>query len=322
MAKNQEEVRVLAPLKIFSGNAHPALAKEIASELDTKVGEASVGRFPDGEVEVKICENVRGADCFIIQPTSYPANDNLMELLLMVDALRRASAWRITAVMPYFGYGRQDRKAEPRVPISAKLVSNIIRASGVDRVLTMDLHAGQIQGFFDIPVDHLYANPVLVGHFQKKKIASESLVVVSPDAGGVERARAFAKRLESGLAIIDKRRISPREANVMHVVGDVKGKVALIIDDLVDTGGTLVKAAQALVDGGATRVLAAAAHGVLAGPAIDRLNASPVEELVITNSIPLNHKDASKIRVLSVAPLLAEAIQRIHVERSISELFV
>jgi ribose-phosphate pyrophosphokinase len=297
------------------------LAKEIAGVLKTQVGQASVGRFPDGEVEVKITENVRGADCFIIQPTSYPANDNLMELLLMVDALRRASAWRITAVMPYFGYGRQDRKAEPRVPISAKLVSNIIRAAGIDRVLTMDLHAGQIQGFFDIPVDHLYANPVLVGYFQKKKIPSEQLVVVSPDAGGVERARAFAKRLESGLAIIDKRRISPREANVMHVVGDVKGKVALIIDDLVDTGGTLVKAAQALSDGGATRVLAAAAHGVLAGPAIERLNASPVEELVITNSIPLNHKDARKIHVLSVAPLLAEAIQRIHVERSISEMF-
>jgi ribose-phosphate pyrophosphokinase len=322
MAKKKDGMRMVAPLKLFSGNAHPALAKEIAKELGTTVGDASVGRFPDGEVEVKIAENVRGADCFIIQPTSYPANDNLMELLLMVDALRRASAWRITAVLPYFGYGRQDRKAEPRVPISAKLVSNIIRASGVDRVLTMDLHAGQIQGFFDIPVDHLYANPVLVGYFQKKKIPSETLVVVSPDAGGVERARAFAKRLESGLAIIDKRRISPREANVMHVVGDVKGKVALIIDDLVDTGGTLVKAAQALVDAGATRVLAAAAHGVLAGPAIDRLNASPVEELVITNSIPLNQKDARKIRVLSVAPLLAEAIQRIHVERSISELFV
>ncbi|MBK8870080.1 MAG: ribose-phosphate pyrophosphokinase [Elusimicrobia bacterium] len=311
----------MAPLKLFAGNAHPALAKEIAGVLKTQVGQANVGRFPDGEVEVKITENVRGADCFIIQPTSYPANDNLMELLLMVDALRRASAWRITAVMPYFGYGRQDRKAEPRVPISAKLVSNIIRAAGIDRVLTMDLHAGQIQGFFDIPVDHLYANPVLVGYFQKKKIPAEQLVVVSPDAGGVERARAFAKRLESGLAIIDKRRISPREANVMHVVGDVKGKVALIIDDLVDTGGTLVKAAQALSDGGATRVLAAAAHGVLAGPAIERLNASPVEELVITNSIPLNHKDARKIRVLSVAPLLAEAIQRIHVERSISEMF-
>lgn len=321
MAKKKEENRLIAPLKLFTGNAHPALAKEIAGVLKTPVGQASVGRFPDGEVEVKITENVRGADCFIIQPTSYPANDNLMELLLMVDALRRASAWRITAVMPYFGYGRQDRKAEPRVPISAKLVSNIIRAAGIDRVLTMDLHAGQIQGFFDIPVDHLYANPVLVGYFKKKKIPSEQLVVVSPDAGGVERARAFAKRLESGLAIIDKRRISPREANVMHVVGDVKGKVALIIDDLVDTGGTLVKAAQALSDSGATRVLAAAAHGVLAGPAIERLNASPVEELVITNSIPLNHKDARKIQVLSVAPLLAEAIQRIHVERSISEMF-
>jgi ribose-phosphate pyrophosphokinase len=321
MAKKKEENRLIAPLKLFSGNAHPALAKEIAGVLKTQVGQASVGRFPDGEVEVKITENVRGADCFIIQPTSYPANDNLMELLLMVDALRRASAWRITAVIPYFGYGRQDRKAEPRVPISAKLVSNIIRAAGIDRLLTMDLHAGQIQGFFDIPVDHLYANPVLVGYFQKKKIPPEQLVVVSPDAGGVERARAFAKRLESGLAIIDKRRISPREANVMHVVGDVKGKVALIIDDLVDTGGTLVKAAQALSDSGATRVLAAAAHGVLAGPAIERLNASPVEELVITNSIPLNHKDARKIRVLSVGPLLAEAIERIHVERSISEMF-
>jgi ribose-phosphate pyrophosphokinase len=311
-----------APLKIFSGNAHPDLAKEIADVLGTAVGEAHVGRFPDGEVEVKIRENVRGADCFIIQPTSYPANDNLMELLLMVDALRRASAWRITAVLAYFGYGRQDRKAEPRVPISAKLVSNIIRASGVDRVLTMDLHAGQIQGFFDIPVDHLYANPVLVSYFQKKKVTAEDWVVVSPDAGGVERARAFAKRLETGLAIIDKRRLSPNEAAVMHVIGDVKGKNALIIDDLVDTGGTLVKAAQALKDAGAVKISAAAAHGVLAGPAIDRLNASPVDELVITNSIPLGHKDDRKIKVLSVAPLLAEAIQRIHGEKSISEMFV
>ncbi|MBK6880799.1 MAG: ribose-phosphate pyrophosphokinase [Elusimicrobia bacterium] len=310
-----------AALKIFSGNAHPALAKEIADVLGTAVGRAHVGRFPDGEVEVKIQENVRGADCFIVQPTSYPANDNLLELLLMVDALRRASAWRITAVLPYFGYGRQDRKAEPRVPISAKLVSNIIRAAGVDRVLTMDLHAGQIQGFFDIPVDHLYANPVLVSYF-KKKVAPEEWVVVSPDAGGVERARAFAKRLETGLAIIDKRRLSPNEAAVMHVIGDVRGKKALIIDDLVDTGGTLVKAAQALKDAGAIHVSAAAAHGVLAGPAIDRLNASPVEELVITNSIPLNHKDDRKIKVLSVASLLAEAIQRIHSEQSISEMFI
>jgi ribose-phosphate pyrophosphokinase len=283
---------------------------------------ASVGRFPDGEVECKVQENVRGADCFIIQPTSYPANDNIMELLLLVDALRRASAWRITAVIPYFGYGRQDRKAEPRVPISAKLVSTLLQAAGIDRVLTMDLHAGQIQGFFDIPVDHLYANPVLVSYFLKKGIPAENLVVVSPDAGGVERARAFAKRLDSGLAIIDKRRLSPREAAVEHVVGDVKGKIALIIDDLVDTGGTLVKAAQALKDAGATKILAAAAHGVLAGPAVERLNASVVEELVITNSIPLHDKDARKIRVLSVAPLLAEAIQRIHQERSIRELFV
>ena len=309
-------------LKIFSGNAHPDLATEISAELKTPLGRANVGRFPDGEVDVKILDNVRGADCFIVQPTCYPANDNLVELLLLVDALRRASAWRITAVIPYFGYGRQDRKAEPRVPISAKLVSNVIQAAGIDRVLTMDLHAGQIQGFFDIPVDHLYANPVLSAYFLKKKLDPGTLVVVSPDAGGVERARSFAKRMESGLAIIDKRRISPHEANVMHVIGDVRGKVALIIDDLVDTGGTLAKAAQALKDAGATQILAAAAHGVLAGPAIERLNASPVEELVITNSIPLLHKDARKIRVLSVAPLLAEAIQRIHQERSISELFV
>jgi ribose-phosphate pyrophosphokinase len=312
----------VAPLKVFSGNAHPALCQEITKVLKTPLGRASIGRFPDGEVEVKVQENVRGADCFIVQPTSYPANDNLMELLLLVDALKRASARRITAVIPYFGYGRQDRKAEPRVPISAKLVSKMIEAAGINRVLTMDLHAGQIQGFFDIPVDHLYANPVLVSYFQKKKIPAEKLVVVSPDAGGVERARAFAKRLESGLAIIDKRRLSPQEAAVMHVVGDVKGKIALIIDDLVDTGGTLVKAAQALQDSGAVKIFAAAAHGVLAGPAIERLNASPVEELVITNSIPLNHKDTKKIRVLSVAPLLAEAIARIHGERSISELFV
>ncbi len=311
-----------APLKIFTGNAHPELATDIAKILKTAVGQASVGRFPDGEVEVKIQENVRGADCFIVQPTSCPANDNLMELLLVVDALKRASARRITAVIPYFGYGRQDRKAEPRVPISAKLVSKIIEAAGVNRVLTMDLHAGQIQGFFDIPVDHLYANPVLVSYFLKKKIPADQLVVVSPDAGGVERARAFAKRLESGLAIIDKRRLSPREAAVMHVVGDVKDKIALIIDDLVDTGGTLVKAAQALKESGAVRIFAAAAHGVLAGPALERLNASPVEELVITDSIPLSHKDAKKIHVLSIAPLLADAIARIHGERSISELFL
>lgn len=309
------------PLKLFTGNANRDLAKEIARCLKTNLGQASVGRFPDGEVEVKVQENVRGADCFIIQPTCYPANDNLMELLLLADALKRASAQRITAVLPYFGYGRQDRKAEPRVPISAKLVANLISAAGMNRALTMDLHAGQIQGFFDIPVDHLYATPVLVEAIKKRKLPREKVVAVSPDAGGVERARAFAKRIDSGLAIIDKRRLSPQEAAVMHVVGDVKGKIAIIVDDLVDTGGTLVKAAQALKDAGATRILAAAAHGVLAGPALDRLNGSPVEELLITNSIPLNHKDAHKVKTFSVAPLLAEAIERIHNERSVSELF-
>lgn len=309
-------------IRLFSGNAHRKLAEEIAQCLQIPLGKAAVGRFPDGEVDVKILENVRGADCFVVQPTSYPANDNLMELLLLIDALRRASAYRVTAVMPYYGYGRQDRKAEPRVPISAKLVANLLSASGAHRVLTMDLHAGQIQGFFDIPVDHLYANPVLINYFKKKKIDRRRLVVVSPDAGGVERARAFAKRLDSGLAIVDKRRLSPNEAAVMHVVGDVRGKITLIIDDLVDTAGTLVKGAQALKEAGAERVFATAAHGVLAGPALERLNQSCVEELAITNSIPLNGKQTKKIKVLSVAPLLAEAIERIHSERSISELFV
>ncbi len=311
------------PLKLFTGNAHPALADEIARVLKTRVSNASVGRFPDGEVDVKIMENVRGADCFILQPTSFPANDNLMEILLITDALRRASAWRVTAVMPYYGYGRQDRKAEPRVPISAKLVADLLSAAGTNRVLTLDLHAGQIQGFFDIPVDNLYASPVLVGYFKSKKFEKDSMVVVSPDAGGVERARAFAKKLDCNLAIIDKRRLSPNEAAVMHVVGDVKGKIALIVDDMVDTGGTLVKSAIALKESGATRVLATASHGILAGPAMERLNESPVEELVITNSVPLNGKArlTKKVKVLSVASLLGEAVRRIHEERSISELF-
>jgi len=312
---------VTGQMKLFTGNGNPALAREIAKFLKTGLGQASVGRFPDGEVDVKVLENVRGADCFIIQPTSHPANDNLMELLLLVDALRRASAKRVTAVMPYYGYGRQDRKAEPRVPISAKLVANLISASGADRVLTMDLHAGQIQGFFDIPVDHLYANPVLIEYFKKKKFGNGQVVVVSPDAGGVERARAFAKRLKTNLAIIDKRRISPQEAAMSNVIGDVKGKTALIIDDLVDTAGTLVKAAEALKKAGAARVVAAAAHGILAGPAIERINNSAVEELVITNSIPLI-VTCDRIKTLSVAPILGEAIRRIHGEQSVSELFV
>jgi ribose-phosphate pyrophosphokinase len=311
------------PLKLFTGNAHPALAEEISQLLKTRVGKATVGRFPDGESDVKIGENVRGADVFVIQPTSCPANDNLMELLLIADALRRASAWRVTAVMTYYGYGRQDRKAEPRVPISAKLVADLLSASGLNRVLTMDLHAGQIQGFFDIPVDNLYASPVLIHFLKNKRYPKDSFVVVSPDAGGVERARAFAKKLDCSLAIIDKRRLSPNEAAVMHVVGEVKGKMAIIVDDMVDTGGTLAKSAQALKEGGAVKVIAVASHGVLAGPAIERLNSSPVEELIITNSIPLNGKErqTKKIRVLSVGSLLAEAILRIHEERSISELF-
>lgn len=307
-------------LRLFTGNANPALAKAVAKYLKVPLGKAFVGRFPDGEVEIKILENVRGTDCFIIQPTSTPANDNLMELLLIMDALRRASARRITPVIPYFGYGRQDRKAAPRVPISSKLVSNLITVAGANRVLTMDLHAAQIQGFFDIPVDHLYTNPVFISYFKNKKW--KDAVVVSPDAGGVERARALAKRLDFDLAIIDKRRTSPTDADVMNVVGDVKGKIALIIDDLVDTAGTLAKGAKALKDAGAKVVYAAAAHGVLAGPAIERLESAPLEELVITDTIALNGKKLDKIHVLSVAPLLAEAIKRIHEERTVSGLFV
>lgn len=308
------------PLRLFSGNANPALAQAVARKLKIPLGKAHVGRFPDGEIEIKILENVRGTDCFIIQPTSTPANDNLMELLLIMDALKRASAARITPVIPYFGYGRQDRKAQPRVPISSKLVSNMITTAGADRVLTMDLHAGQIQGFFDIPVDHLYTNPVFIQYFKGKKLKDP--VAVSPDAGGVERARAFAKRLNYDLAIIDKRRTSPTDADILHVVGDVRGKTALIIDDLVDTAGTLCKAAKALKESGARAVYAACAHGVLAGPAIERLESSPIEELVITDTIPLNGKKIDRIKVLSVAHLLAEAIKRIHDERTVSALFI
>lgn len=309
-------------LKIFSGNANLPLAEEICSILKIPLGKAMVGRFPDGEAEIKIEENVRGADCFIVQPTSYPANDNLMELLLLIDALRRASADRITAVLPYYGYGRQDRKAEPRVPISAKLVANLIQAAGADRALTMDLHAGQIQGFFDIPVDHLYSGPVIIDYFKKKAGIREGLVIVSPDAGGVERARAFAKRLGGDLAIVDKRRISPKEAAVMNIVGDVRGKNVIIIDDIIDTAGTLCKACDALVKAGAKKVYAGCAHAILAGPALERLNNCPIEELVVTNTIPLRQSKPKYLTVLSVARLLAEAILRIHSGLSISELFV
>lgn len=311
-------------LKVFAGNANPALADEICSILKINLGKALVGRFPDGEAEIKIEENVRGADCFIVQPTCYPANDNIMELLLIMDALRRASAGRITAVLPYYGYGRQDRKAEPRVPISSKLVADLIQASGADRVLTMDLHAGQIQGFFNIPVDHLYSSPVIIDYFKKKPFTADpdKITVVSPDAGGVERARAFAKRLGADLAIVDKRRISSKEASVMNIVGEVSGKTVIIIDDMVDTAGTLCKAVDALKKAGAVKVYAGCAHAILAGPALDRLNQCGIEELVVTNSIPLKATKPPYITVLSIGRLMADAIDRIHCGSSISELFV
>jgi ribose-phosphate pyrophosphokinase len=307
-------------LKIFTGNSNPALAKEICETLGVKLGDATVGRFSDGEIQLRILENVRGADTYIVQPTSPPVNDSVMELLIMVDALARASARRITLVLPYYGYGRQDRKAEPRVPITAKLMANLITAAGADRVLSMDLHAGQIQGFFDIPVDHLYAMPVFLDYIRQKNF--KDLVIVSPDAGGVERARAFAKRLDAELAIVDKRRPRANVADVMNVIGDVKGKTTILLDDMVDTAGTLCNDAVALQKFGAKHIYAACSHGVLSGPAIERLNQSPIEELMISNSIPLNGKVSSKIKVLSVAPLLAEAIKRIHEDESISQLFV
>jgi len=279
-------------------------------------------RFSDGEISVQINENIRGSDVFIIQPTCTPVNDNIIELLLMIDALKRASAGRITAVIPYYGYGRQDRKVQPRVPISSKLVADLLEAAGADRILTVDLHAGQIQGFFNIPVDHLYASPVIVEYLRKKDF--KNLVVVSPDAGGVERARAFAKRLDAGLAIVDKRRERANVSEVMHVIGDVKGHDTLLLDDMIDTAGTIVQAGKALADKGANRVMAACSHAVLSGPAIDRLNSSVLEEIIVTNTIPLDEKQkqCSKLTVLSTAKLLGEAIKRIHEESSISSLFI
>ena len=307
-------------LKVFSGNANKELAEEICEILHVPLGEAEIGRFSDGEIRLQILQNVRGDDVFLVQPTCPPVNDHIMELLVMVDALSRASARRITVVIPYYGYGRQDRKSEPRVPISAKLVANLITAAGADRVLAMDLHVGQIQGFFDIPVDHLYAMPVFLDYVRDKRL--QDVVVVSPDAGGVERARAFAKRLDADLAIIDKRRTRANVADVMNVIGDVKGKTAILLDDMVDTADTLCKDAEALKSFGAKKIYAATSHGVLSGPAIDRLNKSPIEELMITNTIPLQGKSSRKVTVLSVAPLLAEAIKRIHEDQSVSQLFV
>jgi ribose-phosphate pyrophosphokinase len=314
--------RVRYTLKVFTGNAHPALAKEICAELGVPLGEASVDRFPDGEVRLQILENVRGTDVFVIQPTCRPVNDNLVELLIMLDALSRASAYRITAVMPYYGYARQDRKDRPRVPISSKLVADLLTSAGADRVLALELHAGQIQGFFDIPVDHLYATPVTVGYFRKLRL--KNLVVVSPDTGGVERARSFAKKMRVPLAIIDKRREDADVVEMFNVIGEVEGKTCLIVDDMVDTAGTLVKSAQALRDKGAEKVFACCTHGVFAGDAVKKICSAPLEQVVATNSIPLTPEaeECGRIKVLSVGKLLADAIKSIHEETSVSKLFI
>ncbi len=309
-------------IKIFTGNANPALAQELCQKMGLPLGNALVGRFSDGEINVQIVDNVRGMDVFVVQPTSSPGNRHLMELLIMIDALKRASATRITAVLPYYGYSRQDRKVQPRVPITSKLVADLITTAGANRVLTMDLHAGQIQGFFNIPVDNLFAAPVLLDYIRAKTF--KNLAVVSPDAGGVERARAFAKRLDASLAIIDKRREKPNEAQVMNIIGDIKGHDCLLLDDMVDTAGTLAEGAGALKANGAGNIYAACTHAVLSGPAVQRLNDSPLSELITTNTIALDtkQKECKKLKVLSVAPLLAEAITRIHEETSLSSLFV
>lgn len=312
----------LRALKIFSGRSHPALTNEICHHLGAEPGRIALYSFSDGETYVQIDENVRGADVFIIQPTCPPSvNDHLMELLIMLDAFKRSSAKRITAVIPYYGYARQDRKDKPRVPITAKLAADLISAAGADRVLTLDLHAAQIQGFFDIPVDHLFAAPVMVGHL--KTLELEDLTIVSPDAGGVERARAYAKRLGASLAIIDKRRFATNQTEVMNIIGEVEGRNVFVVDDIIDTAGTLIHSAQALLDKGAKSISAACTHAVLSGPAIQRINSSQLATVITTNSIPTEDKEAecSKLKTLSIANLLAEAIKRIHSEDSVSSLF-
>ncbi len=309
--------------KVFSGTANRPLTEEICDALSCPVGNVMIKRFADGETHLQIQENVRGADVFVVQPTCTPVDHHLMELLLMIDALKRASAERITPVLPYYGYARQDRKDRPRMPISAKLVASLIERAGASRVLALDLHAAQIQGFFDIPVDHLFSAPVMVDYFAKRYERGD-LIVVSPDAGGVERARSFAKYLNAPLAIIDKRRTDANVAEVMNIIGEVRGKHCLIVDDLVDTAGTLVKGVEALMDQGAISVTACATHAVLSGPAVERINGSALQELVVSNSIPLNGKESecSKLRVLSVGSLLARAIQSIHEGGSVSTLFI
>ena len=309
------------PLKLFTGSAHPALTREMADYLGIPLGQARLHRFPDSEVSFQIDENIRGADVFIVQPTSTPVDRHLVELCIMIDAFRRSSASRITAVIPYYGYARQDRKDKPRVPISAKLVANLLSAAGASRILTMDLHKPQIQGFFDIPVDHLFAAPVIIEYLARLNMGP--ITMVSPDAGGAERARAYAKRLDADLAIVDKRRSEDGTAEVMNVVGDVRGRVCVLADDIIDTAGTMQKAAQALKDNGASRVLASAVHGVLSGPAIERIESSPIDRLIITNTIPpVPGEDSDKLVVLSVARLLSQAIRSIHEETSVSKLFV
>ncbi len=309
-------------IKIFCGNSNTQLAQEICENLGLPLSESLVRTFSDGEIRVEICENVRGRDAYIVQSTCAPTNNNLMEMLIMMDALKRASAAKITAVIPYYGYARQDRKAAPRTPITSKLVADLITTAGADRVVTVDLHAGQIQGFFNIPVDNLYAAPVIVEYI-KKEFEGQNIIMVSPDAGGTERARAFAKRIGCTLAVIDKRRSAPNVAEVMHVIGDVRDKVAILLDDMIDTAGTLTHGARALKQHGASKIYACATHGVLSGPAIERINESDITEVVLTNTIPLGDKveKSSKIRLLSVAPLLAEAIRRIHEDESVSSLF-
>jgi ribose-phosphate pyrophosphokinase len=309
-------------LKLFAGSAHPQLSKEIAEMLGLPLGQARLRRFPDSEVSFQIDENIRGADVFIVQPTSTPVDQHLMELMVMIDAFRRSSASRITAVVPYYGYARQDRKDKPRVPISAKLVANLLSAAGTNRVLTMDLHKAQIQGFFDIPVDHLFAAPVIIDYCSR--LNYPNLTIVSPDAGGAERARAYAKRLDAELAIVDKRRTEDGTAEVMNVIGDVQGRTCILQDDIIDTAGTIQKAAQALKEAGAERVLACAVHGVLSGPAIERIDKSPLDQLIVTNTVPLSEagRRCKKIVVLSVARLLGQAIRNIHEETSVSSLFV
>jgi ribose-phosphate pyrophosphokinase len=309
-------------LKVFGGRAHPRLVEEICDYLSLPIGKVEAFNFSDGEIFCQVLENVRGADVFLVQPLCQPVNENIVELLIMLDTFKRSSAQRVTAVLPYYGYARQDKKDKPRVPITSKLLADLIQTSGADRILTMDLHASQIQGFFNVPVDHLFAAPVMLEAIRELEIPD--LTIVSPDAGGVERARAIAKRVDADLAILDKRRVAANEAEVMHVIGDVEGRSALILDDIIDTAGTLVKSVQALQNRGAERILAAGIHAVLSGPALERLNESPIERVLVTNTTPLGEKleACSKLQPFSVAPLLGEAIRRIHEQSSVSSLFV